>query len=222
MLTKDFWAGRHFPLFEADTGAASGGTESESKSGEQSNQDDSKKGDGEKGDDKEALKRLGEQRDAARTETQTVKEERDALLKEKTDRAAAETKRKEKEAAEAGKFEELAATRERERDEALTEATSLKAENDQLKAAMTEGLAVRVKGIPESVRDTLNDTFSDDDVLGRWNWLHKPSVLKLITEKAETARGNGRDPRAGMTSDGKPDAAKLVNELRQLRGIRSA
>jgi hypothetical protein len=188
-------------MFDGETGAG----ESESTPDVK---DEPRRSDGEKGDDKEALRRLGEQRDAARTEAQTAKEERDALLREKSERDAAEQKRKDQEAKEAGKFEELATTRERERDEARGDAASLKAENDQLREAITEGLSARIASLPESVRETLNDTFGEDDVLGRWTWLHKPSVLKLIAEKAErseSAAGNRRDPRANGTG-------KVTNE----------
>jgi hypothetical protein len=194
-------------MFEAEKSSA--GTESESKA-EADKQEDVKAQEAEKADTsaEDPIKK------ELRARANKLQDERDALLKEKQDREAAEQKRKEKEAAEAGKFEELAATRERERDEAKNEATSLKAENDQLRAAITGVLDSEWKTLPVEVTDAYLG--ADDDPLAKLAFLPKGKVLAAkLTEKAETQRGNGRDPRAGTTTNGVSDeAARKANASR--------
>lgn len=148
---------------------------------------------------KSAVAKERDARKAAAADAAKAKEERDALLAEKREREAAEAKRKEAEAKEAGKFQELAEARETERDAAQAEAAALKAENDQYKAAMADGLAAQLKAIPDKLRTLLEDAVPEDDVLGRWQWLHKPSFQELVKDAAGTTeprRGNEGGPRS--------------------------
>jgi hypothetical protein len=155
-----------------------------------------------------------------RTRANKLQEERDALLKEKEARETAEQKRKEREAAEAGKFEELAATRERERDEAKSEAISLKAENDQLREAMKAGIETGWKALPDSVRKLGEKQHPEDDprgILGRWQFLHDPDTIALVAEltvKGEAIRGNGRDPKLSGTAKANDADALAANASR--------
>lgn len=148
---------------------------------------------------KDALRRLKEQREAARKEAADTKAERDALLKEKTDRDAAEQARKDKEAAESGKWEELATKREGELKSAKDEGAALKAENDQLREAMKTGTESGWKDLPDPVRKLGEKQHPEDDVLGRWTFLHDPdttALVKELTSRGDTARGNGADPKS--------------------------
>jgi hypothetical protein len=84
----------------------------------------------------------------------------------------------------------------------------LKEENDQLRAAMKTGVEAQWKELPPALQ-LAGKLLPEDDVLGRWNYLNDADVQKQIKEsqKGETQRGNGRDPKAGGT--GKPaDADK--------------
>lgn len=149
-----------------------------------------------------------------RARANRLQDERDALLKDKQDRETADAKAKDEEAAKKGEFEQLAEKRGKELDTAKTDLAALTSENDQLKAAMAEGLTARIKDLPDPVRKVLDDTVAADDVLARWTWLHKPSVQELIkaeAAKADTDRGNGRDPKS--RGDGKlPDADKQKSQ----------
>lgn len=164
---------------------------------------DQRPGEGEKGDDKAALQRMGEQRDAARADAKRMQEERDALLQEKTAREAADQKARDDDAKKRGEFETLAATREAERDEARTEAATLRAENDQLRAAMAAGIEAGWKNLPESVRKIGEKQHGDEDVLGRFQFLHDPdtaALVKQLSEREPTKPGNGRDPKSSGRS----------------------
>jgi hypothetical protein len=192
---------------------AAGAGESESAKADAENQkQDAGKTDAAKADDTNADDAIKKE---LRARANKLQEERDALLKEKTDREAAEQKRKEKEAAEAGKFEELATTRERERDEAKTEATSLKAENDQLREAMKVGVEAQWKGLPAALQ-LASKFIPEEDVLGRWTYLNDPDVQKQIKDSdKEVARGSGRDPKSnGAASGVNDDAARRANASR--------
>lgn len=217
MLTnRSYWTGRHLPLLSPDNDGGgpagpSGATAATAATGESG-----PTGSGEKGDDKEALKRMGEQRDAAREEARRVAEERDALLKEKNDLAAADQKRKDDEAAASGKWEELAKKREGELKSAKDEAAALQARNDQLQTALENGLATSWAALPEEVRKQGEELISEDDVLLRFEYLHKPSTQALVaklTDKAETSRGNGPNPKPGGTGTRSvEDEAKALNQ----------
>jgi len=166
-------------------------------------------GTGEKGDDKAALSRMGEQRDAARTQLSEVTAERDALLKEKQQREAADQKATEEAAEKRGEYEALAKKREAERDEARTQVAALTAEIDQLKTAMTTGLDEEFGKLPATVQKLWKG--ANDDVLGRFSFLHDADVQKLVTEleeKGEAVRGSGQNPKPGDDSKVDVEAAR--------------
>lgn len=168
---------------------------------------------------KSALTKQRDARKAAAARAKAAEDERDALRQEKAAREEAERKRKDKEAKEAGRFEDLANERERERDAAKSEAATLQAQLDQYKTALEAGLDDAWAALPETVRELWDG--DDDDVLGRFAFMHKPAVKKLVKEfgdKAETARGNGRDPKPGGDA-GPITADKLANEMRAARGL---
>ncbi|MGE0541222.1 MAG: hypothetical protein AB7R89_13695 [Dehalococcoidia bacterium] len=127
--------------------------------------------------------------------------------------AAAEQARKDKEAADLkakGDFEQVETTLKADLKTAQDEATALKGEVDQLRAAMAEGIAVGWKDLPEEVRKVGEKQHAEDDVLGRWTFLNDPDTKALVaklTDKAERKSGNGYSPKS--SGDGKvPDADK--------------
>ncbi len=143
----------------------------------------------------------------------------EADLKAKAD-AEKEDARKTREADDAkakGDFEKVEAQLRSDLETTKTEATRLQGENDQLREAVNGSLETRVKELPEPVRKTLDDTFPADEVLARLNWLNKTSVQELIkahVEKADPARGNGRDPKGGGAAKADDEAARLANTRR--------
>ncbi len=196
---------RVLPMLSPDEGGGGGGSsESATETAKPEQKDEFDGLDlGDKG--KEAIKREREARKAAEDARKTADDELATLRKEKADREAAEQKRKEKEAAEAGKFEELATTRERERDEAKTELTRLTSEVDQFKAAMTEGIKSGWKDLPDEVRKIGEKQHAEDDVLGRFQFLNDPDTKALVAKLTGSTEGkaaHGRDPKA--TGPSKP------------------
>lgn len=201
-VRREAGAGDANAMFDGEQGnAGAAGSESQA-SGTEAQGQQANQGGGEKGDDKEALKRMGEQRDAARAEAKKIQDERDALLKEKQEREAAEAKAKEEDAAKRGEFEALAKKREEERDAAKADVARLTADNDQYRAAMAEGIEAGWKALPEAVRKLGEKQHAEDDVLGRFRFLHDPdttALVKQLTEKVGTTRGNGHDPKVSGT-----------------------
>lgn len=116
-------------------------------------------------------------------------------------------------AAKRGEFEALAATREQERDAAKREASSLKAENDALKAAVANVLDAEWKELPPEVRDAYLG--GDDDPLAKLAFLPKGKTLAAkLAEKEPPARGNGHDPKAGGASN--PELKSLISKQQAL------
>jgi len=119
--------------------------------------------------------------------------------------AAAERERKAKEEADLkakGEFEKVETQLKADLETAQTEATSLKAENDQYRAAMAEGIEAGWQALPEAVRKLGEKQHAEDDVLGRFRFLHDPdtaALVKQLSEKADAKRGNGHDPKPSGT-----------------------
>lgn len=156
---------------------------------------------------RDILRRYNEQREAATKEAATAKRERDALLKEKTERETAEKQQKEKAAEAAGEFETLAKTREAERDAARTDAAALKAENDQLRKVIDDVLEAEWKDLSPDALDAF--VGNEDDPLARLAFLPKGKRLTAkLAEKAEALRGNGRDPVSAGGKKTNEDAAR--------------
>lgn len=207
-------------MFDGDTGAGGETTASAATETQTTTTDDIDGIDGLGDKGKEAIRK---ERVAAKAATDALKETQKKLAdleRDKADRETAEAKAKEAEAAKKGEFEELATKREQERDAAKADATRLTAENDQFRAAMATGVAAGWKDLPEEVRKVGEKQHPEDDVLGRWSFLHDPDTKALVaklTDKSETKRGNGRDPRP-TGAGGLPTATQLADEMRRARG----
>jgi hypothetical protein len=205
-------------LFDGDNGAGSN-----DDSNAQANADANSGGQqGDGTSDKTAVTFTDEQR--AELGRIVAKERKAAEAKARADAkadadAAAEQARKDKEADDArkaGDFAKVETQLKTDLDAAKTEATSLKAENDQLRTAIDEALTATVATLPPAIKDILNDTFADDDVLGRYTWLHKPSVQKQLTDAGkDTARGNGGDPKNRGSGNGVHDTAAQQANVRR-------
>lgn len=115
-------------------------------------------------------------------------------LREQIAASDAETKaRDEADAAKRGEWEQLATKREGERDAARSEATTLKAENDQLRAAIAGVLDSEWKALPSEVRDAYLG--GEDDPLAKLAFLPKGKTLAAKLAGTTPARGAGVDPR---------------------------
>lgn len=154
---------------------------------------------------KSAIKAARQERDTYKQSLTTLQEERDALAKKVTDQEEADRKKADDEAASKGEFEKLATKRTEERDKAVGEVATLKAENDQYKTALESGLKTGWDALPEAVRKLWKG--DDDDVLGKYVFMSDPDTVELVTAltEKETARGNGPNPKT--TGDGKTDVA---------------
>jgi hypothetical protein len=165
---------------------------------------------------KSAVAKEREARKLAAADAKKAKEERDALLAEKAERETAEAKAAEEAAAKKGEFEALAKKREGERDAAKQEAASLQATLDQYQTALETGLADAWTKLPESVRKLGERLHEENDVLGRFTFLHDPdtqSLVKELSDKAETDRGNGPNPKPGGNgARSVEDEAKALNQ----------
>lgn len=209
-------------MFDGDAGA--GKPESESKGAEDTKSEkteetkddlDGIEGLGDKG--KEAIRKEREAAKAAATRAKDAETKLAELEKERSEREAADQKKKDEDAAAAGKWEELAVKREGELKSATDEVATLKAENDQYKAAMADGLEAQLKALPDKLRKLLEEAVPEDNVLGRWQWLHKPTFQELVkdaTAAADPKRGNEGGPKS--TGNGKVDdtAARSANATR--------
>jgi hypothetical protein len=190
-------------------GDAPDGGNPDTKADDKSDDLDKIDGLGDKG--KEAIRKEREAAKVARDEAKAMKDERDALQKEKTEREDAAAKAREDEAAKKGEFETLAQQRESERDAAKADAKTLKADNDALREAMKAGLEAGWKDLPESVRKLGEKQHPEDDVLGRWTFLHDPDTAALVKQlagKEPPKRGNGGDPKPNGTGSVSNEAAQ--------------
>ena len=203
-LASDFFlTGRHLPFWDTED---SGGAKPEGEKPEGEQKSETK-------DDQntdEAIKK------ELRNRANKLQEERDALLKEKADREAADKKRTEKEAEEAGKFQELATTREQERDTAIQERDALKAENQKLRDTIKAGVDEQWKELPEEVRKVGEKAHPEDDVMGRYTFLTDADTKALVAkitgdgtgERRREGNGPNPPPRQGQgTGDDKAVAA---------------
>ncbi|MDQ3167815.1 MAG: hypothetical protein M3P94_04100 [Chloroflexota bacterium] len=111
--------------------------------------------------------------------------------------AKAEDERKERERKEAearGEFDKVKSDLTSERDTAKAEATSLKAENDQLRAFFDGQVAAALRTLPDALKDF--DPGPDAPFAARASWLEK--AQKRAAELGESTggnRGNGWDPK---------------------------
>lgn len=218
LSNRSFWTGRHLPYLAPD---ADGGASSDSTTTSPAPVTDDLDARTDLGDAGKAA--IRKERDAAKAASDRAKvaeAELETLRKEKLDRDAAEQKRSDDEAAAAGKWEQLATKRESELKTAQDEAISLKAENDQFRAAMKIGVEAGWKDLPAALQ-IAGKFLPEGDVVGRWLYLNDADVQKQIKDiqKGEPARGTGRDPKPNG-GDGKPDIQKLTEEMRALRGLR--
>lgn len=214
-----FPVSRSLPMWSTeDPGGGGGGGEPQNPDGKGDDLDRIE-GLGDKG--KEAIRKERADAKAARDEAKTLKDERDALLKDKTDREEADAKAREDEAKQKGEFEKLATEREQERDAAKADAKTLKADNDALREAMKAGIEAGWKELPESVRKLGEKQHPEDDVLGRFQFLNDPdtaALVKQLTGKEPPKRGNGGDPKPSGNGSG-DDAAAQKAQRSQLHSV---
>lgn len=167
---------------------------------------------------REEAERKAKEDEEKRSNFQKVKEarekaeaERDALLKEKAEREAADKKALEDKLAAENKFEELAASREKEANDAKAEAAAARAEADQAKAKLKEieekqeeELKTLLASIPEDKRPPLDAT---DHVSKRLSQVRY--VLTLLGKEPKPAVGT--TPSRGDPSG---DKAARLKELK--------
>jgi hypothetical protein len=138
-------------------------------------------------------------------------------LKADQDRKAEDDRKKREadDAKKAGDFEKVETQLRTDLDAAKSEATSLKAENDQLREAMKVGVEAQWKDLPPALQ-LASKFIPEEDVLGRWTYLNDPDVQKQIKDSdKEVARGSGRDPKSnGATNGVNDDAARRANASR--------
>lgn len=219
--SRMFRVNRAMPFLSPDgegAGAGGAGAGSETHTTD-TKADDPDKIEGLSDNDKEAFKRMRDQREAARAEARKAQEERDALLKDKTEREAAEAKARDEEATKKGEFEKLAAERQTALDTAKSENKALKADNDAMREAINGFLDAEWKALPAEVRDAYLG--ADDDPLAKLTFLPKGKALaeKLAgTAQKETKRGNGADPRASGSSSADNSAAQKAQRA-HLQGV---
>jgi len=188
-----FLTGRHLPFLESDGSGGGGGAEGTGPDAEQKP---------EAKDDQNADEAIKKE---LRNRANKLQEERDALLREKQQREDADKKRREKEAEEAGKFQELATQREKERDDAIQERDALKAENQKLRDTMQAGVQEQWKALPDEVRKVGEKAHPDDDIHGRYAFLTDPDTKALVAritgdggERRRDGNGPNPPPRVGQ------------------------
>lgn len=204
------------------SGGGSGGGDGAGDQGKNdanaNNADSGGKQEGGKGDEKKIEfnaeqqkhidKLIGDARkDAARVAGDKAKADRDAADAQATkDQEAADAKAK-------GDFATVEKQLGADLETAKTEATSLKTENDQLREAMKAGVEAGWKEFPESIRKVGEKQHPENDVLGRWTFLHDADTAALVKELSgkDTARGNGRDPKPNA-SGGTPELKSLISK----------
>lgn len=157
-----------------------------------------------------------------------AKERREASAKAKADadaaRVAADEEAKQArerdEAAARGEFDKVRAALEADAKAAKDESAALKAENDQLRAAVEAVLADEWKQLPAEVRDAYLG--ADDDPLAKLAFLPKAKKLAAkLAERDPAARGNGPDPKPGGPA-GLPSIEDTKREFAQRLGVRRA
>lgn len=184
------------PMLDAEDKGGSGGTEkSEGKTETDPPKDESKDTSQDTSADDARVKEL-------RRRANTLQSERDEMAKRLDALEKADKKRREDEAAEAGKFEELAQTREQERDSAIQERDALKAENLKLRDTLKAGVEEDWKALPEEVRKVGEKSYPEDDVMGRYSFLTDPDTKALVAKIA--GNGDGTSRREGNTPPPKP------------------
>lgn len=146
------------------------------------------------------LKRDAEKREA------DLRVERDALLQKERDREAADKKKREDDAAEAGKFQELAETREKERDDAVRERDALKDQNTKLHDAIAGVLDAEWKALPAEIKDVYAG--EDDDPLAKLAFLPKArKLVERLNGTGERKEGNKPNPPPKSGENAEEDAS---------------
>lgn len=142
-----------------------------------------------------------------------------ADLKAEADRKTADDKKKrdDDDAKAKGDFEKVENGLRTDLEAARNDATSLKAENDQLRAAIATVLEAEWKDLPSEVKDVYLG--ADDDPLAKLAFLPKGKTLAAKLGGSERVAGNRRDPKVAASSNGKPDATQIANEMRRAMGL---
>lgn len=131
------------------------------------------------------------------------KDDADAAHTAAQQQAEADRKRQEQEAA--GEYETAKATLTKDRDDAITERDSIKAERDEYRDLVTKDVEAAWDKLPEEVREAYDG--EDDDVLAKKRHMTRMAkvIEKLTAEEAKP--GNGPNPKpAGNTKPEIPSA----------------
>lgn len=132
-------------------------------------------------------------------------EARRQAAQEQRDREAQEQRTRDQDALVAkGQFDTVKQQLESDRDAARTDRDAHKAENDQLRQAMKDGLTQSWAALPDTVRKLGERDHPEDDVLGRWTFLHDATTKELIAELTKgdpSPRGSGPNPPAGSSTE---------------------
>jgi hypothetical protein len=144
----------------------------------------------------------------------SIKAELDA---ERTSAEEAARKKKEiDDAAAKGEFETAKKSLETDLQAAKDEAASLQARLDQYQTALESGLNDAWAKLPEEIRKIGEKQHDENDTLARFSFLHDADTQALVaklSDKAETSRGNGPNPKPGGTGTRSvEDEAKALNQ----------
>jgi len=210
-------------MFDGESGAGDSENADTTTNAKSDANSGGEQGDG-RGEDKVAFsseqqrhidKLIGDARkDAARIAADRAKADRDAADADARKQKDADDARK------AGDFEKVELQLKTDLEGAKNEVTSLKAENDRLKQAMQTGLDAGWSALPDEVRKIGEKQHPDDDVLGRWEFLHDTDTMALVKklnlDQRDVKRGNGPDPKG--RGESKPTVEQEAAALRQHGG----
>jgi DNA repair exonuclease SbcCD ATPase subunit len=157
---------------------------------------------------KAALREQREARKAAEKRNGEFAKELTALRQEKADREKAKSEQDEADAAKRGEFEQLAAKRKQEADDARAEAEAKGARLTRAETALTAFLADRIKAL-EAMKDAdLSAEFAAiTDPLDQLDWFGKASVKRAMAEAAEGKKVDDASKRT--RTPGTPDTNGL-------------
>jgi hypothetical protein len=98
-----------------------------------------------------------------------------------------------------GEFEDVKTKLETDLKTATDDVTRMTAEITQLQDALKSGLTEGWAALPETVRKLGERQHGENDVIGRFTFLHDADTQALVKEltKGDGAAGNGRDPKPG-------------------------
>jgi hypothetical protein len=206
MLTKPLY-GRQF--FEADTGDGGGGGDGKPATQNDGDESQNAKPGGEQGDG--GFKPINSEAELSAWKSSTRKAIADDVRKELAEEQRkrdedARAKAEQDEAVKRGEFEKVKTDLEAERDEAKTEADTLKARVEQYETLA----AKRVDALKDELKlpDEVMKRFPDDaDSLVKLTWLEEQGEL------AKLYRTEGGGPRDGVKLPKTPDANGTVREL---------